>query len=201
MKNDSGRRCRIAAAVALLLTTAAARAAPVTTFAPDGTAHIVDLTVPIPTTISPEARAMLQTVGYEKMASIYSAIRLLGVGDTGAMIAQAGSIVLAGAAVAYVWNRRADAAERSIVLIAGAICASPLVLDYDLVMAAVAGAWFIGRVGPGGFAPWEKTLIAAMFAAPLVSRPLGLALHAPLSSLVCPLMMIFIIRHVRVSRE
>src|ERR1700744_528946 len=60
MKNDSGRRCRIAVAVALLLTTAAARAAPVTTFAPDGTAHIVDLTVPIPTTVSPEARAMLQ---------------------------------------------------------------------------------------------------------------------------------------------
>jgi acetyl esterase/lipase len=60
MKNNLSRGCQIATAAALLLTSAAARAAPVATFAPDGTAHIVDLTVPIPTTISPQARAMLQ---------------------------------------------------------------------------------------------------------------------------------------------
>ncbi|HEY0341020.1 MAG TPA: hypothetical protein VGC34_09465, partial [Steroidobacteraceae bacterium] len=60
MQNNLSRRCQIAAAVALLLANGAAHAAPVATFAPDGTAHIVDLTVPIPTTLSPEARAMLQ---------------------------------------------------------------------------------------------------------------------------------------------
>jgi epsilon-lactone hydrolase len=47
-------------ALALLLTGAAAQAAPVTTFAPDGTAHIVDLTVPIPKTLSPQAQALLR---------------------------------------------------------------------------------------------------------------------------------------------
>jgi epsilon-lactone hydrolase len=47
-------------AIALLLTGAAAQAAPVTTFAPDGTAHIVDLTVPIPKTLSPQAQALLR---------------------------------------------------------------------------------------------------------------------------------------------
>jgi acetyl esterase/lipase len=38
----------------------ASAAGPAVTFAPDGTAHIVDLTVPIPTTLSPEARQMLR---------------------------------------------------------------------------------------------------------------------------------------------
>jgi epsilon-lactone hydrolase len=50
----------LAGAIALLLTGAAAQAAPVTTFAPDGTAHIVDLTVPIPRTLSPQAQALLR---------------------------------------------------------------------------------------------------------------------------------------------
>jgi epsilon-lactone hydrolase len=38
----------------------AALAAPAATFSPDGTAHIVDLTIPIPTTLSPQAQAMLK---------------------------------------------------------------------------------------------------------------------------------------------
>jgi monoterpene epsilon-lactone hydrolase len=37
-----------------------ARAGPAITFAPDGTAHIIDLTIPIPTTISPQAQQMLK---------------------------------------------------------------------------------------------------------------------------------------------
>jgi epsilon-lactone hydrolase len=60
MKKNVARLCQITAAMALLLADATAQASPVTTFAPDGSAHIVDLAVPIPATISPEARAMLQ---------------------------------------------------------------------------------------------------------------------------------------------
>jgi hypothetical protein len=51
---------RLTGALALLLTGAAAQAAPVATFAPDGTAHIVDLTVPVPKTLSPQAQALLR---------------------------------------------------------------------------------------------------------------------------------------------
>jgi acetyl esterase/lipase len=60
MKKNVPRRRQIAIAMALLLAHATAQASPVATFAPDGSAHIVDLTVPIPATVSPEARAMLQ---------------------------------------------------------------------------------------------------------------------------------------------
>jgi monoterpene epsilon-lactone hydrolase len=60
MKKSVPRLCRITLTMALLLADATARASPATTFAPDGSAHIVDLAVPIPATISPEARAMLQ---------------------------------------------------------------------------------------------------------------------------------------------
>jgi monoterpene epsilon-lactone hydrolase len=60
MKKNVLRLCPITAAIALLLADATAQASPAATFAPDGSAHIVDLTVPIPATISPQARAMLQ---------------------------------------------------------------------------------------------------------------------------------------------
>jgi acetyl esterase/lipase len=60
MKKNVPRHRQIAVAMALLLADATAQASPVATFAPDGSAHIVDLAVPIPATISPEARAMLQ---------------------------------------------------------------------------------------------------------------------------------------------
>jgi epsilon-lactone hydrolase len=60
MKKNVSRLCQMTVAMALLLADATAQASPVAAFAPDGSAHIVDLTVPIPATISPEARAMLQ---------------------------------------------------------------------------------------------------------------------------------------------
>ena len=60
MKKNVPRLCQITVAMALLLADATAQASPAATFAPDGSAHIVDLAVPIPATISPEARAMLQ---------------------------------------------------------------------------------------------------------------------------------------------
>jgi monoterpene epsilon-lactone hydrolase len=60
MKKNVARRGHIAVTMALLLANATAQASPVATFAPDGSAHIVDLAVPIPATISPEARVMLQ---------------------------------------------------------------------------------------------------------------------------------------------
>ena len=53
-------RCQVAIAITLLLAHATAQASPVATFAPVGSARIVDLAVPIPATISPQARAMLQ---------------------------------------------------------------------------------------------------------------------------------------------
>lgn len=60
MKKNVPRYRQPAVAMALLLAQATAQASPVATFAPDGSAHIVDLAVPIPATISLEARAMLQ---------------------------------------------------------------------------------------------------------------------------------------------
>ncbi len=54
------QRRRLTGTIALLLTGAAAQAAPVATFAPDGTAHIVDLTIPIPGTLSSQAQALLR---------------------------------------------------------------------------------------------------------------------------------------------
>jgi acetyl esterase/lipase len=51
---------RVLALIFALSAAGSVLAGPAVTFAPDGTAHIVDLLVPIPTTLSPEARQMLR---------------------------------------------------------------------------------------------------------------------------------------------
>jgi hypothetical protein len=54
------------------------------------------------------------------------------------------------------------------------------------VVAAVAAAWLAVAARDAGFLPWEKTLLAVLFVAPLVSRPVGLATAIPLAASVAP---------------
>jgi alpha-1,2-mannosyltransferase len=70
------------------------------------------------------------------------------------------------------------------VLIAGALVAAPLLLDYDLMLAAVAAAWLVRDASQAGFLPWEKTLLAAVFVLPLLCEPIAATFGIPLGPLV-----------------
>jgi hypothetical protein len=87
-------------------------------------------------------------------------------------------------AAGLVWLWRSDAAQdlKAAGLACGCLLATPYVLDYDLVVLAVAIA-FLARHGQRhGFREWEITVLAFAWAAPLVARgvagltgvPLGL---------------------------
>jgi alpha-1,2-mannosyltransferase len=69
------------------------------------------------------------------------------------------------------------------VLVAGALVAAPLLLSYDLMLAAVAAAWLMRDAERGGFLPWEKTLLAAVFILPLLAEPIAATFHIPLGPL------------------
>jgi alpha-1,2-mannosyltransferase len=122
-------------------------------------------------------------VGFAKMASVTAAIRLLGGGPGLADAAQLAAILGAATVTALVWRAGGRLAPRAAVLVAGALVAAPLLLTYDLMLAAVAATWLLRDADHGGFLPWEKTLLAAVFILPLLAEPVAATVHIPLGPL------------------
>jgi len=119
------------------------------------------------------------------MITVFAAARLLGAPVALAYAAQALAGVAAAAVVARLFWRGAPLPARAAGLIAGTLLAVPVLLLYDLMPLAVAGAWLLPRAR--GAAPGRGAFAAmlVLYTAPLYCRPLGLALHlgvAPLAS-------------------
>jgi hypothetical protein len=57
---------------------------------------------------------------------------------------------------------------------------TPYVLDYDLVVLGFSAAFLVADGLERGFLPWEKSLLALVWVAPLVSRSLAEAILIPL---------------------
>ena len=153
--------------------------------------------------IVPEAQAGFAAgqVDFWKMASIFGAARLIGAGISAAGIIQLGATVAAAAVVIVLWSSRASPGLRNAAVIAGSLAASPLLLDYDLVAVAVAVAWMCTDSRRVGFLKWEKSLLALLFATPLISRPAGALAPIPLAALVLPTLLVLVILHFIRERE
>lgn len=110
----------------------------------------------------------------EKLQTLFATLRLWGAPLPAAYAAQA--LLAAAAAVAvglFAW-RRPDSPALGPVLIAASLVASPYLLDYDLVLAAVPLAWLLADSQAGGFQRGDKAVMLAAYLLPLVSRLLAL---------------------------
>ena len=132
------------------------------------------------------ARAALEQrlVGDEKMQSAFAAVRLIGGGVALAWAAQA--VVSLGACAALVvgLRRTRDVEAQGALCACAALLASPFLLDYDLMLAALPLLWLFREARRTGFLPWEKTVMLAAFLLPLVSRLIGGAIHVPTAPFV-----------------
>lgn len=54
---------------------------------------------------------------------------------------------------------------------------------YDLIIAAIAGAWLIRAGRNSGFLRWEKPLLATVYLMPLFAFQAGLVSHLPFAPL------------------
>lgn len=148
---------------------------------------------------APLAAAALEQnmVGAEKMQSVFAALRLLGAGIGPAYAAQVIVALIAAVALA-VAARRAEGVATVAALAAGAVLASPFLLDYDLLILAVPMAFIAAAAFRGdGFLPWEKAALAAAFLLPLLSRPLAMLAGIPVAPLVSGALFACVIRRVR----
>lgn len=118
--------------------------------------------------------------GFEKIQSVFAAVRLLG-GDVGVAYAvQTAATTLALIALALLWRSRTDERLKAAATIVATLLATPYCLDYDMAALAPAMALLVSRGLERGFAPFEKTTLAAAFLAPLVARPIAATAAIPL---------------------
>ena len=128
------------------------------------------------------ARRVLEEGGVDwgKMASVFAALKLLGVPTAAAWLGQAVSAALAGGAVIRLWRGAPRPGVRGAALAAGALLATPFLLDYDLTILGLGLAWLAADRQGGAMSSRRVTLVAALWCAPLLLRPLGLGLSLPI---------------------
>jgi len=119
--------------------------------------------------------------GWHKIQSVFSAVRMWGGGVALAYAAQIAVTLLIAAALAWLWRGRAAFPLKAAALMVGTVLATPYSLDYDLVLLAPAIAFLAADGFSRGFAPWEKTILAALWIVPLITRSVAQATLIPLA--------------------
>jgi alpha-1,2-mannosyltransferase len=121
--------------------------------------------------------------GFEKIQSVFAAARLLGASVETAYVFQGIVIIVVLAALVRLLLSGADASVKAAATIIAMFLTTPYVLDYDMVALAPALAFLLAHALEKGFAPFEKTLLAAAYVIPLIVRPLAGAVGLPLGAL------------------
>ena len=122
--------------------------------------------------------------GWQKIQSIFSAVRAWGAGVPVAYATQATLFTALAATLAWLWHSDAAFELKAAALALGSLLATPYVLDYDLVVLAVAIAFFARHGLRCGFRDFEISLLAAAWIVPLLSRSIAGATFIPLGLLV-----------------
>ncbi len=132
--------------------------------------------------------------GWEKIQSIFSAVRMWGGSVHLAYAVQIALALLLAASLAWLWYSDAAFELKAAALALASLLATPYVLDYDLVVAGIAIAYF-ARLGLNrGFRACEISLLAAAWIAPLLSRAIAQVTAIPLGLLVLLSLYVFVLR-------
>ena len=118
--------------------------------------------------------------GWQKIQSVFSWARMWGAPVSLAYVLQGVLTAALAAAIVRLWRTAVSSATKRAALCLAAILATPYSLDYDMMVLAPAIA-FLGADGVRrGFAPWEKSILAALWLVPLIARSVAEATLIPL---------------------
>jgi hypothetical protein len=122
--------------------------------------------------------------GWEKIQSVFSAARNFGADVRTAYEIQGALALMLAASLAWLWQSNAAFELKAAALAIASLLATPYVLDYDLVVLAVAIA-YLSRYGLRcGFQGYEISVLAAAWIAPLISRGVAGSTGIPLGLIV-----------------
>lgn len=132
--------------------------------------------------------------GWEKIQSVFSAVRMWGATVHTAYAVQIALGLVLAASIAWLWQSNAPFELKAAALATGSLLATPYVLDYDLVVLAVAIAYFTRQGLKYGFGSFEISLLAAAWIVPLLSRGIAGLTGIPVGLLVMLALHFFIVR-------
>jgi hypothetical protein len=135
-----------------------------------------------------------------KFQSVFAWLRLWGGSPAHAYAGQA--LVTAGAVAACIWIWRSGVSFRlkAAALLVGTLLSSPYVLDYDFIVLGMALAFVAAEGLESGFWPWEKTILALVWVAPLLARELTKLTYLPIGFAALAAVFLLIVLRVRAER-
>jgi alpha-1,2-mannosyltransferase len=117
--------------------------------------------------------------GWEKIQSLFSAVRMWGGSVEMAYTAQIALALAVAVSLIWLWRSKASYDLKAAALACGCILTTPYVLDYDLVVLAISIA-FLARHGIArGFLNYEISLLAFSWITPLVARSVADTIGLP----------------------
>jgi alpha-1,2-mannosyltransferase len=133
-------------------------------------------------------------IGWEKIQSVFSAMRMWGAGVHLAYAVQIALALMLATSLGWLWRSEAAFELKASALATASLLATPYVLDYDLVALAVGIVFFVRHGLSRGFRTFEISLLAAAWIAPLLSRGVAGATGIPLGLLVLLAFYVFTLR-------
>lgn len=122
--------------------------------------------------------------GWQKIQSVFAATRMWGASIETAYAVQ----IILGSSIAasliWLWRSAAAFPLKAAALAVGSLLATPYVLDYDLMVLAVAIAFLTAHGLDRGFRNYEISILFAAWVMPLFTRTIAGAIHLPLGLLV-----------------
>lgn len=139
--------------------------------------------------------------GWSKLQGVFPAVRMLGGSIDLAYALQAVTIAALVLMVAWLWwpsaRHGATYEQKAAGLILATTLATPYAFNYDMVVLAPAIA-FLAKDGLArGFAPYEKSLLALLWALPLASRELTASTSVPWATIANALVLAMVVSKVR----
>ncbi len=138
--------------------------------------------------------------GWEKIQSVFSAVRMWGADVHTAYAVQIALALLLAASLAWLWQSDAAFELKASALATGSLLATPYVLDYDLVVLAVAIAFFARHGLSRGFRTFEISLLAAAWIVPLLARAVAGSTGIPLGLMTMLTLYALILRRAAIER-
>jgi len=139
--------------------------------------------------------------GWEKIQSIFSALRMWGAGVQLAYTVQFALALMLAASLAWLWQSDAAFELKAAALATASLLATPYVLDYDLVVLAIAIGYFARYGLSCGFRSFEISLLAAAWMVPLLSRSIAGLACVPLGLVIMLALHCLILRRALTDRE
>jgi hypothetical protein len=138
--------------------------------------------------------------GWEKIQSIFSAARMWGANVPTAYAVQGALLVTLVVTIAWLWHSDAAFELKASALATGSLLATPYVLDYDLVVLAVAIVFFARHGQRYGFRAFEISLLAAAWTTPLLARGIAGSTGIPLGLMSVLTLYALIMRRAMIAR-